>query len=116
MRKITLLTTILLSLFIITPACAQKDIGVKPVIDKSVKLDKKPIIGVSATAYESSAGAPITYINAIKRAGGVPLLISMTTDENEILNVLAIIYGLVMTGCEGVFPSYYGEEPLRSCG
>ncbi len=104
MKRVTFILNLLLFIFIITPACAQN------------KIDKKPIIGVSASTYETSAGATSTYINAIKRAGGVPLVIPMTTDENEILNVLEVIDGLVMTGGEDVCPTYYGEEPIRALG
>ncbi len=76
-----------------------------------------PIIGVSSTAEEGMAAAPLTYINAIKKAGGVPLVIPMTSDSTELARVLGVIDGLVMTGGEDVDPlKNYGEEPLRAMG
>lgn len=103
MKKITaIICSLFLLILIATPACAQ--------------FEKKPIIGVSASSYETSGGAPATYIEAIKRAGGVPLVIPMTTDDSQLLNILEVIDGLVMTGGEDICPSYYGEEPLRALG
>ena len=65
-----------------------------------------PIIGISA-AEVSPVGAPLTYINAVKRAGGVPVIEA----------VLAIVDGVVMTGGEDIDPlKGYGEEPLRALG
>jgi putative glutamine amidotransferase len=77
----------------------------------------QPIIGVSSTASSGSASAPLTYINAIKNAGGVPLVIPMTTDEAQLDAILNTITGLVMTGGEDVNPhKFYGEEPHPKMG
>ena len=77
----------------------------------------QPIIGVSSTASSGSASAPLTYINAIKNAGGVPLVIPMTTDETQLDAILNTITGLVMTGGEDVNPlKFYGEEPHPKMG
>ena len=77
----------------------------------------KPIIGVSATTESGLAAAPLTYINSIKIAGGVPLVIPMTTDEDQINAILEAIDGLVMTGGEDIDPlKYFGEEPNRHLG
>ena len=59
----------------------------------------------------------LTYINAIKNAGGVPLVIPMTTDETQLDAILNTITGLVMTGGEDVNPlKFYGEEPHPKMG
>ena len=80
-------------------------------------LMAQPIIGVSSTASSGSASAPLTYINAIKNAGGVPLVIPMTTDEAQLDAILNTITGLVMTGGEDVNPlKFYGEEPHPMMG
>ena len=78
---------------------------------------KKPIIGVSSSAGESSTSVPLTYINSIKRAGGVPIVIPMTSDKNEIARILDIVDGVVMTGGEDIDPlKWFGEEPVRALG
>lgn len=74
------------------------------------------IVGVSA-AETDAASAPLTYVNAIKRAGGVPLVIPMTTDEKQIEAVLNVIDALVLTGGEDIDPlKYYGEQPHPNLG
>ena len=77
----------------------------------------KPIIGVSATTESGLAAAPLTYVNSVKIAGGVPLVIPMTTDEDQINAILEAIDGLVMTGGEDIDPlKYFGEEPNLHLG
>lgn len=74
------------------------------------------IVGVSATETDA-ASAPLTYVNAVKRAGGVPLVIPMTTDKKQIEAVLNVIDALVLTGGEDVDPlKYYGEQPHPNLG
>ncbi len=75
-----------------------------------------PIIGVSSTAESSMSAAPLTYINSIKIAGGVPLVIPITDDKQQIEAVLNVIDALVMTGGEDVDPLFYGEQPNKNLG
>ncbi len=112
-RIYTLLLTLLVITLATASSCAQ--IGSKPEINIPKEPVDKPIIGVSASS-NTSASAPLTYIKAIKRAGGVPLVIPMTTCEEQISAVLAVVDAIVMTGGEDVCPLYYGEEPLRAQG
>lgn len=75
------------------------------------------IVGVSAKTSSSEAATNSTYINAIRKAGGVPLVIPMTTDDAQIDAVLNVIDALVMTGGEDVAPlKYFGEEPHPNLG
>lgn len=76
----------------------------------------KPIIGVSSTAESGMAAAPLTYINSIKRAGGVPIVIPMTADEDQLNAILNVVDGIVMTGGEDLDPLYFGEEPNLNLG
>lgn len=75
--------------------------------------EQRPIIGISA-ASPSSTG--INYIKAVRRAGGIPLIIPITTDKAELRRVIERIDGVVMTGGEDVAPKRYGEEPLPELG
>lgn len=77
----------------------------------------KPIIGISGNPDNYAAKAPLTYIRSVKKAGGVPLVIPITTDKEEIEQILNRIDGLVLTGGEDVGPlRYFGEEPNRNLG
>ena len=78
---------------------------------------QKPIIGVSSVANESSTSAPLSYINSVKKAGGIPLVIPLTSDKEELARILEVIDGLVMTGGEDIDPlKWFNEEPVRALG
>ena len=73
----------------------------------------RPVIGISSSK-PSSVG--INYINAVREAGGVPLIIPITSDEGEIAKALEAVDGIMMTGGEDVAPSRYGEEAVPELG
>ncbi len=75
--------------------------------------DSRPVIGISS-ANASSVG--INYVKSVRKAGGVPLIIPITTDEAEIAKVIETIDGLLMTGGEDVEPARYGEEAIPQLG
>lgn len=78
--------------------------------------DYKPVVLVSASE-SASATAPLTYINSIRKGGGAPVVIPMTTDEKQIAALLDIADAVVMTGGEDLDPlKCYGEEPIRAQG
>ena len=73
----------------------------------------RPIIGISASK-PSSVGS--NYVKAVRMAGGIPVVITMTSDEDELKSVIKAIDGLIMTGGEDVDPHKYGEEPIPELG
>ena len=78
---------------------------------------KTPVIGVSGYAEGGSCRVNMTYVNSIRLAGGVPLVIPVTSDDAQIDAILSAIDGLVMTGGEDFDPlKWYGEEPVRGLG
>ncbi len=78
---------------------------------------KTPVIGVSGYTESGSCRANMTYINSIRMAGGVPLVIPVTSDDAQIEAALSAIDALVMTGGEDFDPlKWFGEEPLRGLG
>ena len=54
-----------------------------------------------------------TYINAIERAGGVPLLIARPK-KNTLNEIVALADGILLTGGRDVHPKHYGESN-RAC-
>jgi putative glutamine amidotransferase len=85
--------------------------------DKKENQSQKPFIGISAKNASGVAATNLTYVNAIKKAGGVPIVIPMTTDTAQIDAILNIVSGVVMTGGEDIDPlKYFGEEPVRAQG
>jgi gamma-glutamyl-gamma-aminobutyrate hydrolase PuuD len=58
---------------------------------------------------EVSALLPITYVSAVIRSGGTPLL--LPPSPRDAANVLSVLSGLVVTGGPDVDPARYGAEP-----
>jgi putative glutamine amidotransferase len=73
----------------------------------------RPIIGISSSK-PSSVGS--NYVKAVRMAGGIPIVITMTNDEDELRTVIKTIDGLIMTGGEDVQPDLYGEKPIPELG
>ncbi len=81
-----------------------------------VQAQDMPIIGVSAGEM-SPVSVTNTYVNSVRRAGGVPLVIPITSNKAELEAVLEVVDAVVMTGGEDIDPlKGYGEEPLRALG
>jgi putative glutamine amidotransferase len=61
---------------------------------------------------EPAAMVPLTYIRAIARAGGRPLLLAPTpADLDDPSELLAILDGVLVTGGADLDPATYGEAP-----
>jgi len=76
----------------------------------------KPVIGITSYAEEVTWGAwvataalvPISYVHAIERAGGRPLVVPPSEDSIE--ETLAVLDGIVFSGGSDVDPAQYGDE------
>ncbi|MBO4571971.1 MAG: gamma-glutamyl-gamma-aminobutyrate hydrolase family protein [Bacteroidales bacterium] len=78
---------------------------------------KIPVIGISGYVDGSKNVIGTTYTNAVRNAGGAPVIIPQTADEDVIEAILSNIDGLIMTGGSDYDPLlYYGEEPIRELG
>jgi putative glutamine amidotransferase len=77
----------------------------------------KPLIGVSSFADPGVTSVNLTYIQAVEKAGGVPVVIPVTTDKAMLEQYLNLVDGVLMTGGEDVGPlKYFGEEPNQHLG
>ncbi|HBG23943.1 MAG TPA: hypothetical protein DEO54_07535 [Rikenellaceae bacterium] len=79
---------------------------------------KRPVIGISSTWGEgTSTSAPLTYVESVIRAGGVPLVLPITLDPAIMAQMLDRVDGLIMTGGEDIDPlKWFGEEPVPGMG
>lgn len=76
----------------------------------------KPLIGLSASrAKEHRHTLSNTYIKAIIRAGGIPVILPSGI-ENDIDALIEQFDGFVLTGGGDVDPSYFGEDPHAELG
>lgn len=79
----------------------------------------KPIIGIvgdvksDIVAYNTEAKYTFTYsenVDAVKKAGGCPILLPVTDDEDDIKKQVKICDGLLFPGGQDINPKFYGSE------
>lgn len=72
----------------------------------------KPIIGISTNHNHVDENTLThTYCDSIKHAGGIPVIIPLTTDLSLIQATLYQCDGLVMSGGGDIHSLWWGEEP-----
>lgn len=79
---------------------------------------KKPIIGVFSLWDDEKESLWMLpgYLNGLRAAGAVPLILPMELDEAEALQLYALCDGLLFTGGHDVDPARYGAEQSPLCG
>ena len=82
------------------------------------QTQKRPVIGISSTTGEgTNTSAPLTYVQSVIRAGGVPVVLPLTDDPELLSRMLDVVDGVIMTGGEDIDPlKYFGEEPIPGLG
>lgn len=74
----------------------------------------KPIIGISSYDNGSAYQANIQFIKCVEKAGGIPFIIPVNTNDEDLKTILDMADGIIMTGGEDFSPlKWYGEEPRR---
>ena len=81
-------------------------------------MKKRPIIGISCNYTKDTRQISLkdTYVHAIMNAGGLPLLLPLTADEQTADLLLDQLDGLLLSGGGDILPARYGEETLPVCG
>jgi putative glutamine amidotransferase len=80
------------------------------------RVATKPVIGITTEVADATIGhwnlewalVPSDYVNAVRRAGGRPLLVPPDEAVEETLDVLD---GIIFSGGGDIDPANYGEEP-----
>lgn len=74
------------------------------------------IVGISGTPGSGTAASvPASYVSAVLRAGGVPVILPINSNPAVLEKMVNSIDALVMTGGEDIEPlKNYGEEPIRA--
>lgn len=76
----------------------------------------KPLIGISANYAENNAKIAENYYKSIIAAGGIPVIIPVTTCSEVLERLVASLDGILFSGGGDMHPSYYGEEPIPENG
>ncbi len=78
--------------------------------------ERRPVIGITSAYIPNGDYAKVTssYTQAIREAGGTPVILPVIEDEDGALigEYVRILDGLLLTGGDDVPPEAYGERPL----
>ena len=80
--------------------------------------EKKPIIALTPyhnTEKDEPYMRP-AYLKAVRAAGGIPVILPLEADEEELAQLVDYVDGILFTGGPDVHPFYFGEETQRFCG
>ena len=80
-------------------------------------MKRKPVIGITPLIdYEKESYWMLPgYMSGINEAGGLPLMLPLTEDPEEISQLLDLCDGILIAGGQDVCPVIYGEEELPCC-
>ncbi len=80
----------------------------------------RPLIGLTPYAIEKEDRREFRlgrrYCEQIQAAGGLPLVLPFTENNEEIAQMAALCDGFLFTGGEDIDPPRYGEVTLPECG
>jgi len=75
-----------------------------------------PLIGISANFKDDKTMIDRQYYNAVIFAGGIPVIIPVTTDNKILTKTLLNLHGLLLSGGVDIYPQYYAEKPIDELG
>lgn len=77
----------------------------------------KPLIGVVPLwdSEKNSLWMLLGYMQGIERAGGIPVMLPLSGNAEDLEQVCQTVDGLLFTGGHDVSPSLYGEEKSALC-
>lgn len=71
----------------------------------------RPWIGITSTVDDNKVVCSVAYVQAVKKAGGLPVIIPPLESESLQNGYLQRLDGLVLIGGWDIPPGVYGEEP-----
>ena len=79
---------------------------------------KKPIIGVTPSVDEEHNRCLVQpgYLESIQQVGGLPLMLPLTDNDDDIARFVEICDGFLFVGGPDIEPRRYGQETLPECG
>ena len=82
-----------------------------------VYAQRRPVIGISDTHRDgTNAAVPRSYVNAVLLTGGIPVVVPLMSDDDEMIELLNSLDGIIFTGGEDFDPAFYNERPIPQMG
>lgn len=75
-----------------------------------------PRIGITAHLSDGVSSVSRGYTEAVRRAGGIPLIIPITEHTDTLYQTLREVDGLILSGGNDVHPYYLGSDALPQLG
>lgn len=78
----------------------------------------KPIIGLTPShdTQTNDISMRPTYLNAVKAAGGIPLVLPLEIEKSDLQDLVNLLDGFLFTGGPDIHPFLFGEETHSDCG
>lgn len=76
----------------------------------------RPVIGISANHCEETSRIADAYCDAVRAAGGTPILIPVINNTDFIKEVCNLVDGIVMSGGGDIHPSYFNAPTIPEAG
>ncbi len=78
-----------------------------------MSIEKRPLIAIATfevrpRADTTTVGVTDSYIKAVRKAGGIPIMLPMIMDKDEMTAVLDIANGILIPGGGDISPERYG--------
>ena len=79
---------------------------------------KKPLIGVTPSLDQETKDSTCrpTYLAAIRHAGGIPVILPLKAETEDLKQLVETLDGFLFTGGPDIHPFYFGEETHEKCG
>ena len=74
---------------------------------------RQPLIGITTSLSEETQSLHKTYVEAVERAGGCPLIVAMPRFRETMEPVMERLDGLLITGGPGITEGLIGELPAE---
>lgn len=77
----------------------------------------KPIIGLTPShdTQTNDINMRPTYLNAVKAAGGIPLVLPLEIEKSDLQDLVNLLDGFLFTGGPDIHPFLFGEETHSDC-
>jgi gamma-glutamyl-gamma-aminobutyrate hydrolase PuuD len=76
----------------------------------------RPVIGIADTYRDGVCYVSRAYIEAILKAGGIPIIVPLIRDDSVIVELLKSVDGIIFPGGGDFDPAYYNEKPIPQMG